>query len=113
MRVLGAALGSGFALVATVFILPRLDGITGLLAMVLPVIAVAGWITAGSSRSNYIGRQMMFFTYVMALLGRLSLYPDLPEIRDRIVGILLGVVVYLTLLPTALAGPGGMGPPLT
>ncbi len=96
VRVLGAALGSGFALVATVFILPRLDGITGLLAMVLPVIAVAGWITAGSSRSNYIGRQMMF-TYVMALLGRLSLYPDLPEIRDRIVGILLGVVVYLTL----------------
>jgi multidrug resistance protein MdtO len=95
VRVLGAVLGSGFALFATVFILPRLDGITGLLAMVLPVIAVAGWITAGSSRSNYVGRQMMF-TYVMALLGRFSLYPDLPEIRDRIVGILLGVVIYLT-----------------
>ncbi len=96
VRVLGAALGSSMALFATVFILPRLDGITGLLSMILPVIALAGWITAGSSKSNYVGRQLMF-TYVLALLGRFTLYPDIPEIRDRIVGILVGVVVYLTL----------------
>jgi multidrug resistance protein MdtO len=96
VRLLGALLGSGIALFATVFILPRLDGITGLLAMILPVIALAGWITAGSSKSNYVGRQMMF-TYVMALLGRFTLTPDIPEIRDRIVGILLGVAVYLAL----------------
>ena len=96
VRVLGAALGSGAALFATVFILPRLDGITGLLAMILPVIALAGWITAGSSKSNYVGRQMMF-TYVMALLGRFALTPDIPEIRDRIFGILVGVVVYLAM----------------
>jgi NodT family efflux transporter outer membrane factor (OMF) lipoprotein len=96
VRVLGAGLGSAMALFATVFILPRLDGITGLLAMILPVIALAGWITAGSSKSNYVGRQMMF-TYVLALLGRFTLTPDIPEIRDRIVGILLGVAVYLVM----------------
>jgi multidrug resistance protein MdtO len=96
VRVLGAGLGSALALLATVFIQPRLDGITGLLAMILPVIALAGWITAGSSKSNYVGRQMMF-TYALALLGRFTLTPDIPEIRDRIVGILLGVAVYLAM----------------
>lgn len=96
VRVVGALLGSGLALFCTVFILPRLDGLTGLLAMVLPVIAGAAWITAGSAKSNYVGRQIMF-TFVLALLGRFSLTPDIPEIRDRIVGILLGVGVYIAL----------------
>lgn len=96
VRVVGALLGSGLALFCTVFILPHLDGITGLLAMVLPVIAGAAWITAGSARSNYVGRQIMF-TFVLALLGRFTLTPDIPEIRDRIVGILLGVGAYIAL----------------
>ena len=96
VRMLGALLGSGLALSCTVFVLPHLNGITGLLAMVLPVIAGAAWITAGSARSNYVGRQIMF-TFALALLGRFVLTPDIPEIRDRIVGILLGVGVYLAL----------------
>jgi multidrug resistance protein MdtO len=94
VRVLGAVLGSAFALFQTVFILPHLDGITGLLAMTLPVMALGGWIASGSSKSHYVGRQLVF-TYAMALLGRFTLTPDLPEIRDRIVGIFLGVAVYL------------------
>jgi multidrug resistance protein MdtO len=95
-RVLGAALGSAVALFQTVFILPHLDGITGLLAMVLPVVALAGWLASGSARSHYVGRQLIF-TYALAMLGGFALSPDIPEIRDRLVGVLVGVGVYLFL----------------
>jgi multidrug resistance protein MdtO len=103
VRVLGAGLGSGIALFQTVYILPHLDGITGLLAMVLPVVALCGWIASGSSKSHYVGRQMMF-TYALALLGHFALVPDIPEIRDRSVGILVGVAVYLFI--STLVWPG-------
>jgi multidrug resistance protein MdtO len=96
VRVLGAALGSAIALFQTVLILPHLDGITGLLGMVLPVVALAGWLASGSARSHYVGRQLIF-TYALAMLGKFALSPDIPEIRDRLVGVLVGVLVYLTL----------------
>ncbi len=94
-RLLGCILGSLAALVATVFVVPHLDSIVGLLAMALPVIAVGAWIAAGSPRSNYIGVQMMF-AFALAQLGSYGPVTDLTEIRDRLVGILLGLAVSIT-----------------
>lgn len=94
-RLLGCALGSLAALVATVFVVPHLDSIVGLLAMALPVIAAGAWIAAGSPRSNYIGVQMMF-AFALAQLGSFGPVTDLAEIRDRLVGILLGLAVSIT-----------------
>lgn len=93
-RVVGCGVGSVIALLATVFITPHLESITGLLLMTLPVIALAAWIAAGSTRSNYIGIQIMF-AYALALLGQFSPVTDLTEIRDRMIGILIGVSIYL------------------
>ncbi len=94
-RLLGCVLGSLAALVATVFVVPHLDSIVGLLAMALPVIAAGAWIAAGSPRSNYIGVQMMF-AFALAQLGSFGPVTDLTEIRDRLVGILLGLAVSIT-----------------
>jgi len=94
-RLLGCVLGSLAALVATIFIVPHLDSIVGLLAMALPVIAVGAWIAAGSPRSNYIGVQMMF-AFALAQLGSFGPVTDVTEIRDRLVGILLGLAASIT-----------------
>jgi multidrug resistance protein MdtO len=85
-----------------VFVVPHIDTITGLLAMALPIIAVGAWIAAGSARSNYVGVQFMF-AFALAQLGRFGPVIDLTEIRDRLVGILIGLgiamVVFTVMWP--------------
>ena len=94
MRLIGAALGSLAALCATVFIIPHLDSITGLLLLSLMVIACGAWIAAGSPRSDYVGFQMVF-CFALALFGTFGPSTDLTEIRDRAIGIVLGVLISL------------------
>ncbi|WP_156401423.1 FUSC family protein [Duganella sp. Root1480D1] len=94
-RLLGCCLGSLAALAATVFVVPHLDSIVGLLAMSLPIIAVGAWIAVGSPRSNYIGVQMMF-AFALAQLGSFGPVSDVTEIRDRLIGILLGLAISIT-----------------
>jgi multidrug resistance protein MdtO len=92
LRLGGAAIGSAIALVMVVWVVPRIDGIVGLLMMSLPVIALGAWVSAGSERISYLGAQLMF-TFALALLGQFAPTMNLTEIRDRMVGILLGVVI--------------------
>jgi multidrug resistance protein MdtO len=94
MRLIGAALGSVAALLATVFVIPHLDSITGLLLLSLAVIAVGAWISAGSPLTDYVGFQLVF-CFALALLGKFGPSTDLTEIRDRAVGIVLGVIISL------------------
>ncbi|HDS1775787.1 TPA: FUSC family protein [Pseudomonas putida] len=95
-RIVGCTLGSLVALIATVFVIPHLDSITGLLLLTLPIVAVGAWVAAGSARSNYIGVQFVF-AYALAQLGRFGPSTDLSEIRDRMIGILIGVAVSLVI----------------
>jgi multidrug resistance protein MdtO len=92
LRVAGAAMGSGLALFMVVFVIPHLDDIVGLLLMTLPIVAFAAWIAAGSEKIGYAGVQLMF-TFSLAVLGQFGPTTNLTEIRDRLVGILLGVGV--------------------
>ncbi|HBY9738982.1 TPA: multidrug transporter subunit MdtO [Klebsiella pneumoniae] len=50
LRIGGALLASLLALLLIVFVQPWTDSLTGLLAMSLPVLALAAWIAAGSER---------------------------------------------------------------
>ncbi|RKF35925.1 hypothetical protein BCY88_09545 [Paraburkholderia fungorum] len=92
LRISGALVGSALALFMVAFVIPHLESVTGLLLMSLPVIALGAWVSAGSERISYAGIQIMF-TFALALLESFSPPSDLTEIRDRIVGILLGVGV--------------------
>jgi multidrug resistance protein MdtO len=92
LRIAGAAIGSALALFMVVFVIPHLDDIVGLLLMTLPVVAFAAWISAGSERIGYAGIQVVF-TFSLALLEQFGPTTNLTEIRDRMVGILLGVGV--------------------
>lgn len=95
-RIIGCALGSIVSLVCTVFITPHLEHITGLLLLTLPIVAIGTWVAVGSERTNYIGVQFVF-AYVLALLSQFGPVTDLTEIRDRMLGIFIGVSVYLTI----------------
>jgi multidrug resistance protein MdtO len=92
LRVAGAIIGSALALFMAVFVIPHLDDIVGLLLVTLPVVAFAAWISAGSERIGYAGIQVIF-TFSLALLEQFGPTTNLTEIRDRMVGILLGVGV--------------------
>jgi multidrug resistance protein MdtO len=92
LRLTGAAVGSVLALFMVVFIVPHFDDVVSLLLITLPVVALGAWISAGSERIGYAGLQVMF-TFSLAVLGEFGPTENLTEIRDRMVGILLGVCV--------------------
>jgi multidrug resistance protein MdtO len=92
LRLTGATAGSALALFMVVFVIPHLDDIVSLLLITLPVIALGAWISAGSERIGYAGIQVMF-TFSLAVLGQFGPTTNLTEIRDRMVGIALGVGV--------------------
>ncbi|WP_248797675.1 FUSC family protein [Pseudomonas sp. MWU13-2105] len=92
LRILGCLVGSALALLCMVWVVPRIDSIVGLLLMSLPVLGLAAWVSAGSPRSSYAGIQIVF-GFALALLADFAPMTDLSEIRDRLVGILLGVGV--------------------
>ncbi|MFT3295306.1 multidrug transporter subunit MdtO [Klebsiella pneumoniae] len=58
----------------------------------LPVLALAAWIAAGSERIAYAGIQIGF-TFALAFLSWFAPLTNLTELRDRVLGILLGVLV--------------------
>jgi len=72
--------------------------------MSLPVIGLGAWVATGSERSSYAGIQIVF-TFALALLEEFGPTTNLTEIRDRMIGILLGVglsaVVHAGLWPEA------------
>lgn len=92
LRLVGASIGSVFALVTIVYLTPRVDTIFGLLCIVLPVLAFSSWISAGEENVSYAGVQIMF-TFALATLEAYGPVTELTEVRDRIVGIILGIIV--------------------
>ncbi|RJT35115.1 FUSC family protein [Rahnella woolbedingensis] len=92
LRVIGAVFGSLAALLMVILVMPHIQSVVGLLAMSLPVIGLGAWIYAGSEKISYAGIQMMF-TFALALLESFGPTFELVEIRDRIIGILLGVLI--------------------
>jgi multidrug resistance protein MdtO len=89
LRIAGAGIGSVLALFMMVFVIPHIDTVVGVLMMTLPVVALATWMMAGSERISYAGFQILV-TFGLALLDNFSPAINLTEVRDRIIGVLLG-----------------------
>lgn len=92
LRIGGALLATVLALLLIVFVQPHTESLVGLLAMSLPVMALAAWLAAGSERIAYAGIQIGF-TFALAFLNWFGPLANLTELRDRVIGILLGVLV--------------------
>jgi multidrug resistance protein MdtO len=92
LRLIGALCGGTLALLATVFVVPYLDTLGGLLLLIAPVAAISAWISAGTERAAYFGWQLAF-AFLLCVLHGLQANTDVTLVRDRLVGIILGIVV--------------------
>ena len=80
------------ALLLIVFVQPWTDSLSGLLAMTLPVSRWRRGLRQARERIAYAGIQIGF-TFALAFLSWFGPLSNLTELRDRVIGILLGVLV--------------------
>jgi uncharacterized membrane protein YccC len=92
LRVSGAAVGGICAYFYVLVFQSQLDTIVGFAFATAPFWALAAWITAGSERIAYLGRQLGF-SFALFVLHDFGQVTDLYLPRDRVIGILLGLIV--------------------
>jgi len=93
LRIAGAAVG-GFVIGmgSQIFILPYLDSIGGFLVLFGLVTAVASWFMTSSPRLSYFGVQLAV-AFNLIHLSEFTIQTSLSIARDRVVGILLGLIM--------------------
>ncbi|MCH1995970.1 FUSC family protein [Achromobacter xylosoxidans] len=95
LRLAGCVIGALAGTAALVFIVPALDSVGGLLALVSVAAALSAWVAVGPPAIAYAGFQIAFAFFLCVIQGAGPGF-DLTIARDRTIGILLGnVVVYL------------------
>jgi multidrug resistance protein MdtO len=76
---------------STVFLFPSMDSITSLVVLIAVVAFVSGWCAQGR-QFGYVGLQIAFSFYVVAIEGS-SAPTQLAPARDRLIGILVALLV--------------------
>ncbi len=74
------------------YLVPHMESIVSLVFLIAAVSALAGWVAAGSERIAYGGLQIAL-AFFMCVLQGFAPDTDFDKIRDRLVGIVLGIVV--------------------
>ncbi|PPD49595.1 MAG: FUSC family protein [Methylobacter sp.] len=92
LRLSGAVAGGLCAYFYVLVFQSQLDTIAGFALATAPFWALAAWISAGSERIAYLGRQLGF-SFAMFVLHDFGPVTDLYLPRDRVAGILLGIIV--------------------
>jgi multidrug resistance protein MdtO len=89
LRIVGCLVGGAIALVATVFVIPHLESITGLALLIAAVSLPAAWLATGSERLSYAGLQMAF-AFFLCILQSYAPGTEITMVRDRLIGIVFG-----------------------
>jgi multidrug resistance protein MdtO len=93
LRISGALVG-GFliGMGSQTFVLPYPDSIAGFTILFVVVTAFASWFMTSSPRLSYFGVQIAVAFYLIHL-NSFAIEPSLSIARDRVVGILLGLIM--------------------
>jgi multidrug resistance protein MdtO len=92
LRLSGAVIGGFvFGMGAQVFVLPYLNSIFGFTLLFGVVTAISAWIATASARLSYLGVQLALAFYLINL-QEFAIQTSLAIARDRVVGVLLGLV---------------------
>ncbi|MGA8572363.1 MAG: FUSC family protein [Desulfobaccales bacterium] len=93
LRFGGAAVGGGMALFSLIYLFPNMETIGGFWLIFGAGTAVAAWATFGTPRIFYGGYQtgLAFYKAVLQGFGQVT---TLTVIRDRLIGIFLGLIVF-------------------
>jgi multidrug resistance protein MdtO len=92
LRLSGATIGGiVFGMGAQIFVLPHLDTIFGFTVLFAAVTAISSWIATASARLSYLGVQLALAFYLINL-QEFTIQTSLSIARDRVFGVLLGLV---------------------
>ena len=95
LRISGCLVGAAAGYAAIVFLTPSLTSIGDLMTVVFLGALASAWVSAGSPRISYAGFQIAFAFFLCVIQGASPSF-DLVTARDRIIGVLFGIlVVYL------------------
>ena len=95
LRILGCLIGAAMGMAAVLFLIPEMETIGGLMALVFAGVLVGAWVSTGPERIAYGGVQIAL-AFLLTVLQGFGPGTSLASGWDRIVGILLGnLVVYL------------------
>ena len=92
LRIVGCVIGGALALFTIVFLMPHMETVASLVVVVAFASAIAGWVATGSERISYAGLQIAFAFFYSVFQGYAP-DTDLDNVRNRVVGILFGLVV--------------------
>jgi multidrug resistance protein MdtO len=92
LRLSGCAAGGAAGYFAMFFLIPRMESITSLLLLTAAGAALAGWVAAGTDRISYAGLQGAF-AFFLCLFQSYAPEINFETVRDRLVGIVLGITV--------------------
>ena len=100
----GVVLGMG----SQVFILPHLSSIGGFTLIFIAVTSVASWIMTSSPRLSYLGLQAALAFYLINLV-EFAVQTSLDPVRDRLIGILLGLFMMWLVFDHLWSAPASVG----
>jgi uncharacterized membrane protein YccC len=92
LRLIGCLTGGLLGFLAIMYLIPRMESIVSLVLLIAAVSTFAGWIAAGSERISYAGLQIAF-AFFMCVFQGFAPATNFTTIRDRVVGIVLGIFV--------------------
>lgn len=95
LRITGCLIGAAIGVAAIVWVIPNIDGIGALMALVFLGCFVGAWVSTGPERIAYAGVQVAL-AFLLTVLQGFGPSVGLDTAQGRIFGILLGnLVVYL------------------
>jgi len=93
LRLAGALVGGGLGVITLMYVFPHLDSLGGFWFPFGTVTGLAAYVCFGSPRISYCGYQigLAFYKCVLQSYGP---YTELRVVRDRLIGIVLGLAVF-------------------
>jgi multidrug resistance protein MdtO len=90
LRIIGASIGGLLGFLA-MFLIPHMDNLMGVLLIMGVAVGISAWVSMGREKYSYLGLQMGI-AVVMLIAQDSHATTEFSVIRDRLVGILLGLM---------------------
>ncbi len=108
LRIAGAIVGGiMMGIGAQVFILPALDSVAGFTLLFIIFTIIAAWLATSSPRLSYFGVQVAIAFYLINL-SEFQVQTSLIPARDRVIGILLGLLMMWLVFDQLWGSPAGV-----
>jgi multidrug resistance protein MdtO len=92
LRLVGCSIGGLLGFLTIMYLLPHMVSIVSLCIVAAAGAALAGWLATGSERISYAGLQIAL-AFFMCIFNGFAPKIEWDPIRDRLVGIVLGIFV--------------------